>query len=273
MAEIGANRLGEGLGKPGHGRRIHPAQGLRPGERHRIAAVALAHVEAVSGDGIPHGGGAEMADGHARRNNPRVSPRGQDLCFHGVQNGGIHGVPITAVAGKARVGTVPLVRPGHVPVQSGLGIALVAADELQNLPLAGVGFGEPAVVAGLLQGDDIPCLVGQSLGQRGLRSSVPNAVGILHVHVGRRPLADVLRVELQRAPAYVEIPQNHLLHTAVPQDIPQVGHGILRKAIANRQNPNRSSHSAPPTRIASLSSLLLRIYKHKSTPTMVKLST
>ena len=121
---------------PIHGAGIHAAERLRPGEGGGIAAVAFAEVEAVTGDGITHGSGAEALDSDARGDDPGIGRAGQHLTLDGVQNGLIHGGLIASVAGKRGMGAVTLVCPGHVPVDAGMGT--VGLDIVQYLVLAGV---------------------------------------------------------------------------------------------------------------------------------------
>ena len=71
-------------------------------------------------------------------------------------------------------------------------------DVVGDLPLAGVGLGEAAVMAGLLEGDDIPRLVQKAVGEGGLGGGAPGAVGVLVVDVNMGIACDIIGIFISK---------------------------------------------------------------------------
>ena len=90
--------------------------------------------------------------------------------LHGRADAVVHHVLPVAVVGKAAMGTVVRVGPGLVVAISGIGIGLPllrVADKVGKVGLE--GGGESRLLAHLLEGDELPRLVGDDAFKRGAR--------------------------------------------------------------------------------------------------------
>ena len=215
-------------------------QRLEPRAGRRIAAVGQFEMIAVAVERIAQRRGASVLDGRTRGDHAADLRRVVQRTAHALQNAGIHLRLIPVVEHEFAMLRIAGIGPRLVEPDLQRGIVdlpLDTGDQIAQIGLVGHVATRPA--AGLLQGDDIPRLVGQRPGERHVRLLGAHAVDHLAVGIGRCVTAGIVPVAFERTAADVQV-SDHGLDAGRVEQLPEIlFDGILREAVADGQDAQR----------------------------------
>lgn len=130
---------------------------LTPDASGGVSAIEKIEMETIAAENVAHGG-AGMVDGRSRGDYP------PDTCRLGLLPGGkryalIHALLVVAVISKSLVAAILGVSPSHMP--HNLYILVGSGGQYIRFqpPKVGVSVRKARIMAGLLQGNDVPRLV------------------------------------------------------------------------------------------------------------------
>ena len=218
----------------------HLAAGKKfaPGAGCGVASISLVEVEAVAAEHIAHFG-ARLLHRHAHRDDAAYA-HARQLVGHGEADVVVHQLLVVAVEPKCVVVAVLGVGPGHVPYYLDL---LVGADGehvvLEPLQI-GEGVGQTREVAGLLERDDVPLVVGDDVVERHVVASHGLAPDNLAVTILGLAGLCVAPVAVYRAATDIGVADDQTVALGGSQLVEVLLNGVLGEAVADGEHLNHA---------------------------------
>ena len=215
-------------------------QRLEPRTGRRIAAVGGFEMVSVAVERIAQRRGASVLDRRARGDHAADPRRVVQRTAHAPHDAAVHRLLVAVVERELAVFRIPGIGPRLVEPDLQRGVVHEPSDMLDQIAQIGlVGRIASRLAAGLLQGHDVPRLVGQRAVERHAGRLGAHAVDDLAVTVGAVAAAGVVPVAFERATPDEQV-ADHGVDPGGIEQLPEVLlDGILREAVADGQNFQR----------------------------------
>ena len=201
-----------------------------------ISAYAVGHMVAVTRERVAEVGCTEVLNSRTAGNKSGKSGVAYDLALNGVNYCVVHGCLIFVVVGKARVGGILLVCPRHMPINLCVFIGLVRINEIEKSAEVCIRCGSAAVLAYLLNRDDIPVFIHNGGVKTFVFAFRPAVARVLVVRIRFRAGVGVAYVRVDRAAADIHIAEDYFFYACRFGNYCKMLHSVYAEAVADSKD-------------------------------------